>query len=357
MEAVLNLSADDDFVAGTGGFVDSVKYLHEGNAVFRRRDALAFSEAAIDEVGYFTVEESVEGEGGVAEGFDVDEHTVHIGKEFDLRVEFYAGFGAEELDIAAVLFEVKVKGRLDGEGETVIEADHRGGEILDVVGEGMALCGGDPALSAAGAVVAEIIIGNAVDRDGLRRAGEIANEVDHVDAEVDKRAAAGISFIAEPAARAAASSKISRFGVVDVAHRAAFDEFFDYIGVVAEAADETEHKKVAGGFGEVVHLLGFSGGERHGFFAEDFAARFKSGNGGAFMGSVPRADRDGIDLFAFEHLVVIRIEMGYTVFCGVFGDFFFVEVAYGDDFAKLGKSFIALHMTVTDAAASDDGDS
>ena len=96
-------------MTGAGGFVDRVEYLHQHNAVLRGGFTFTFAEAAGYEMTDLAVEQPVEIERGVAEGLDVDEHTVHIGEEFDLRIDAHAGFRAEQLDVADVVLEVEVE--------------------------------------------------------------------------------------------------------------------------------------------------------------------------------------------------------------------------------------------------------
>ena len=346
-----------DFPTLGGGLIDCVEDTHEHHAVLGGGDARNAVADTVHEVLDFPVEQPVEVQSGVAGGLDVDEHLVHIREEFDLRVDTGAGFGAEQFDIAGVLLDVEVEGGFDVERHAVVKANQRRREILDRILEIDAeVVLGYPALLVVRAVVAEVIVGHAVDRDRLRATRQIAAKVDDVHAQIDQRTAAGIALVAEPAARTAAPAEVGRFGEVDVAHGAGLNEVAEDIRVVAEPAHETDHQQFAVALGGFLHGERLRGVHRHRFFAQDVTARVQRGDGRLGVRGVPGADGHRVELLFGEHLVVILVGPREPVDLRVVLRFLLVDVAHRDQFDLVRERLVPAEVRMADVAGADDAD-
>ena len=126
-KVVCAILANLNFVAGTGGFVNSVENLHKHYTVLHRGDTFGVALTAVNEVIDLAGEQSVEIKRGVAEGLDINKNSVHITEEFYLRVDLRARLSTEELDLSAVI--VSYASRVDGHrlagapGDTVVRAE------------------------------------------------------------------------------------------------------------------------------------------------------------------------------------------------------------------------------------------
>ena len=123
----------------------------------------------------FVVEQAVEAQRRGLGELHIGQIIVHIGEDGQLRIELAARFGAEQLDVAHVLFDVQAEAGLYGEHRAVIEADERSGHIFDIEDVVLGNDGGRVAARVFDvAAVAQLVERGPVHAHGLRPAHEIA---------------------------------------------------------------------------------------------------------------------------------------------------------------------------------------
>ena len=343
-------------MAGACRFIYRIEDVHKSNTVGGGSDAGFVAEGAFQEVVDFAFEDAVHSEAAVAKGLGIYEHTVKVGKDFYLRIELHTCFGTKELDFALIVLKVYVKGSFYLKGKTVIELDHSRCKIFYVVNE-FALGGGNPILTAACTVGAKVVIGYAEHGNGLGAACKVTNKVDNVHAKVDKRTAACIVLIAEPAAGPTVTTKVASLCIIDIAHCAAIDKSANDRGILTKTTNEADHKKVTGFFGNSLHFFCFGSVHSHGLFAKNLTACAQCGNGCALVGRVPGTNRKSIDLFLCQHFVIIGIICGNRILLGILFNLFFVDIANSNNLALIGKLFVSTHMAMADTAGTDNGNS
>jgi hypothetical protein len=187
-------------------------------------------------------------------------------------------------------------------------------------------------------------------------------EIEHVDADVDGRAAAGAGFVDEreaavPAGDEAAAHEVGT-GVVDVAEDAGIDDFFEFERFIFEALMLGGHQDFLGFVFGGDHFFDELRRGRERLFAQHVAAGVEGVDGDRGVVHVGDADIDHIKRFGFEHLLVRLVAAGFgnavliaAAFEGGGGD-----VADGDDGAIGIDLLPALEVEFRDAAAADEAD-
>ncbi len=189
-------------------------------------------------------------------------------------------------------------------------------------------------------------------------AGEPADFVHGVDADVHERAAAAILTGEAPLVGGGVESKTALEGL-DLADGARVDEAlgFDVGGLVVDAVGD--HELDIGFAAGVDHGAALGGGDGHGLLAEDVLAGLRGADGVLAMHAVGQTDVYGVDVF-----VVADAVEGFVGVDGGFGDavHFGVVLALGigmagdegGDFGGLGIGAGA-HEDVGDGAETDGG--
>ena len=164
-----------------------------------------------------------------------------------------------------------------------------------------------------------------------------------MNAEVDERTAARIFLVAEPSAGAAVSAEIGCLCVVYFAELTCIDEFLDDCGIVAVASDKADHQQLAALLRSLSHLACLSRVHCHGLFADYVDARIQCGNGCTLVRRIPCRDRNGVQLFVFQHFVIARICVWNTL--SLFLCFFKINITAGNDI-NVVSALIAGEMTI-----------
>ena len=226
--------------------------------------------------------------------------------------------GAHQLDVRSLRGNVGGPARLRDERGAVFEPDEGGGEVFHV----------EDALHR----VAQPGVGGAHHGLRARVAHQPAREIDHVDAEVDQGAAAGLGLAREPrpGSRNAAPPQPAGFGIVDLAQHVLLDELLQDPGLGAEPVVQGDHEEPAvapGGRGHVPRLPRVQG---HGLFAQHVGARVQDVDGHRRVEEIREADADQVGTQGGQ-VPVVGERVGHVVPRRGFPGQPVIEVGQSDD--------------------------
>ncbi len=140
-------------------------------------------------------------------------------------------------------------------------------------------------------------------------AGEPADFVHGVDADVHERAAAAVLAGEAPLVGGGIEAE-GAFERLDLADGAGVDEAFGFEvgGLVVDAVGDHEVAFVGGAGGD--HIAALGGGDGHGLFAEDVFAGFGCADGVLAVHGVGQADVDGVDGGVVAQAIVGFVAVG-----------------------------------------------
>ena len=325
-----------DFFSGFRGFVDRAEDLDHIEALDRLEiglDALLYH---VDEVAHVAV---MSVDPRICVRMEVEQIAVLVFAEHVDRAVVMpraARLRAAELDEARLALDVGRPRELDLQARAVVESDKAHREVFDVERAAVLLraeCGVNGVRCRA--VVRELVEGAAGDRDRRRVAHQPHRKVDHVHAEVDQRAAAGLRLRGKPAALAgdSAAADPSAASAVDLAHVAVGDVFLHENGVAVIAVVAHDHENFSRFFGGGLHLQRLFHVDRIGLLAEHVTAVIKRADRDDGVEIVRRCDVDDVEVFFVDHFREIFIFVNAFYAEPHFGIIHFGrdDIADGDD--------------------------
>ena len=274
----------------------------------------------------------------------------------------HAALVAKKTDgLELFLLDVACPGGVKLKRGSIVEFDHRAGEVFNSIVEPLRLC----------PLRTELTVGAGHDPDGGRIAHQPESEVETVHAEVDQRAAAGLLLVEEPGAHRRTCAGVEVCGretgdsgtaepdaarIVDVAESALFNHRLHRAGLRIEAVGEVDSELFAAALRSVEHLLGFLRIHRHRLFTEHVRSGFKTGNRQRVMLIIRNGNRKNVELFIFDHLDAFGVDFAleFRPAVGKERTAVFAAVRNGNDF-NIRMRKIAGEMSSAHSKSDDTG--
>jgi hypothetical protein len=222
--------------------------------------------------------------------------------------------GPVEGDVAEVLGDPLGPAGLQQHRRPALQAQEGGGEVLDLEGRAV-LDLGDAEAGAAAAAGAELRVGRGGGRGDLGLAEQVEGHVEHVDADVHHRAAAGALGLGEPGAHPgdALATDPAGLGVVDLAEHAGVDDRLQRRDVAALAVVEGHLEHAPGPSGGLDHGGGRLARLGHRLLGHDVDAGLEGGDRHGGVEEGRGGDRDDVELRLGEHLLPVLVAAGHLV--------------------------------------------